>query len=179
MDVCLGSRDPEGARARVGTVERLEVADLATDAAAPVVVLATPFAATAGLLPGLAGALGGKVIVDITNPFGAAPAGRSGISVHQDALGCPATRVAAFKTNFAATIGAPDFVVRQCLIAGDDSRATELTADLARKAGFAPLVCGGLAMAAALDLMVPLMIALDQAHGEGAGRSHWRFVAEH
>ncbi len=179
LEVRLGSRHPEEARSRLGSAERLEVTDFATAADAPMVVLATPFGATTDLLPRLGGALRGKVIVDITNPFGATPPGRSGVSVHQDALGVPAIWVAAFKTNFAATIGAPDFVVRQCLIACDDAEAQAATADLARRAGFFPLMCGGLDAAQALDLMVPLMLSLDQMHGTGAGRSHWRFVAEH
>ncbi len=179
LEVALGSRDPQEARSRVGEVPRLQVTDLATAAAAPVVVLATPFGVTTDLLPRLADLLRGKVVVDITNPFGAAPPGRSGLWVHQEALGVPATWVAAFKTNFAATVGAPDFVVRQCLIASDDPEALATTADLARRAGFAPLACGGLDVAPALDLMVPLMLSLDRMHGTGAGRSHWRFVAEH
>lgn len=177
-EVCLGSRDPASAVARVAGADHLRVADLANAAAEPVVVLATPYAVTAAVVRELAPALRGKTLIDITNPFGAAPAGRSGVSVHQEALGAPAAWVAAFKTNFATTIGAPDFVVRQCLIASDEPEAVALVADLARMAGFAPLPCGRLDSALALDLMVPLMIALDRTHGAGAGRSHWRFVAE-
>lgn len=175
LDVCLGSRDPERARDRVAP-GGWTLGDMEAAAGCPVVVLATPYAATAPWVRDLATLLRGKTLVDITNPFGAAPPGRSGVSVHQEALGGPASWAAAFKTNFAATIGAPDGVARQCLIAADDA-ALGTTINLARRAGFEPLPCGGLAEARTLDAMVPLMIALDRAAGGGEGRSHWRFVS--
>ncbi len=174
--VVLGSRDPEALAARAGALPSgLSVAGWAEAAAQPIVVLATPFAATASLVRGLAPELAGKVLVDITNPFGAAPAGQAGITVHQAALGAPAAWVAAFKTNFAATIAAADQPAAQCFLAADDAGARAVATELARDAGFAPVDCGGLDAALALDLMVPLMIRLDRG-GEGGGRSRWALL---
>ncbi len=155
----------------------LRVATAAEAAAArDAVVLATPFGATAALVASLGDALGGKLIVDITNPFGAVPAGMAGIEVHRRALGRPARWAAAFKTNFAATIGLPLEPRRQCLVAAEDAEVFGTVARLAREAGYDAVDCGGLDAAAALDLMVPLMIDLDRRAGGGRGLSAWRFV---
>src|SRR5690348_456450 len=98
--VTLGSRDPQAAGASHRDLP--PAVRLATQAEAAgardVVVLATPFRATAEVVVVHAAALGGKVIVDITNPFGAAPAGVAGIEVHRRALGRPVHWAAAFKT---------------------------------------------------------------------------------
>ncbi len=176
--VTLGSRDAAAARARLpaATASRLACGHYADAAARDVVVLATPFAATAELVGRHAGLLAGKVIVDITNPFGAAPAGMPGIAVHAAALGRPARWVAAFKTNFWCTIAAVDGRARPCLLAADDAAAKAVAADLARAAGFAPEDCGGLQHALTLDLLVPLMIEMDGQRG-ATHRSYWQFVA--
>lgn len=176
--VVLGGRDPHALRGRLGGEPAgLVAGDHAAAAARPVVVLATPYRATADLVRSHAAALAGKVVIDLTNPFGAAPPGASGLDVHREALGGIAHWAVAFKTNFAATIGAPDGVVRQCLIAADVAPAREAATELARAAGFEVVDCGGLACAAVLDGMVPLMIDLDRRLGGGGGRSHWRFAA--
>lgn len=175
--VTLGSRDPDALRGRLGDAPAgLRMASHAQAAACAVVVLTTPFRVTADLVRLHAGALAGKVLVDITNPFGAAPRGEAGVAVHARALGAPARWAAAFKTNFAETVARADGVERQCLIAADDADAVATAAQLARAAGFAPLHCGGLDQALVLDLMVPLLIALDARHG-GTHASHWRFAA--
>ncbi len=172
--VTLGSRTPDATAERVGGARMATQAEAA--AARDVVVLATPFRVTADAVAAHAGALAGKLIVDITNPFGAAPAGVAGIEVHRRALGRPAQWVAAFKTNFAATVGRPAEPRRQCLIAAEDRSGFGTTADLARAAGYEPVDCGDLGAALALDLMVPLMIDLDRRIGGGTGASAWRFV---
>jgi predicted dinucleotide-binding enzyme len=174
--VVLGSRDPEGL-ARGWTGERPPSLGFARHADAvrePVVVLATPFRATQELVRAHREALLGKVVVDITNPFGAAPPGVAGVAVHREALGGQARWVAAFKTNFWNTIGAPDGIRRQCFVATDDPEARAVADELARLAGYEPVDAGGLGNALALDLMVPLMIELDGRYGGGA-RSSWRF----
>ncbi len=174
--VTLGSRDPQ-AGARSGLPSGVRLGGQADAAAArDVVVLATPFRATADTVAAHAAALAGKIIVDITNPFGAAPAGTAGIEVHRHALGGAAHWAAAFKTNFARTVGAPAEPRLQCLVAADGPQARQAAEELARDAGFAPVDCGDLGAALALDLMVPLMIALDRQHAGGGGRSSWRFV---
>jgi predicted dinucleotide-binding enzyme len=120
--------------------------------------------------------LGGKLILDITNPFGAAPAGTAGIEVHRRALGRPARWAAAFKTNFAATIAVPAEPRWQCLVAAESPEVFGAVAGLARDVGYDPVDCGGLDAAATIDLMVPLMIDLDRRAGGARGLSAWRFV---
>lgn len=176
--VTLGSRDPKAAAAaHSGLPAGIRLATQAEAAAArDVVVLATPFRATADVVSAHAAALADKTIIDITNPFGAAPAGIAGIEVHRRALNRPARWAAAFKTNFARTIGAPADPRFQCLIAADGQQAHQAAEQLAGDAGFDPVDCGDLTSALALDLMVPLMIALDRRHVGGTGASSWRFV---
>jgi predicted dinucleotide-binding enzyme len=173
--VTLGSRDPQTARRRWSAASPAVLGGHADAALRPVVVLATPFQATAELVARHAEALAGKVVLDITNPFGAAPPGVAGVAVHAAALGRPARWVAAFKTNFWTTVGARDGVERPCFLAADDAEAKGVAAELARAAGFLPEDVGGLDHALALDWMVPLMIALDARHG-ASHRSYWRFV---
>ena len=173
--VTLGSRTPDALADRLAGAAGVRCAGHVEAAGAPVVVLATPWSATAALVRAHADALAGRILVDITNPFGQAPPGRSGIAVHQEALGRPARWVAALKTNFSTTIALQDGILRQCLIAADDEGARAVAVALAVAAGFAPLDCGGLDAALALDGMVPLMIELDRRAG-GAQRSHWHFA---
>ena len=73
--VLLGSRDPERAAGVVADLvggRRLAVEGVANpDAAAgaDVVFLVFPFAGQADVLPGLAAAIGDKVVVDVVNPL--------------------------------------------------------------------------------------------------------------
>lgn len=175
--VTLGSRDPKALAERLVDVDVAGVRPASHDEAvrAPVVVLATPWPVTAELVSAHAQALAERMLIDITNPFGQAPPGSSGVAVHQAALGRPARWAVAFKTNFWTTIALQDGALRQCLIAADDDGARAVAVALAVAAGFAPLDCGGLEAAQALDGMVPLMIELDRRAG-GAHRSHWHFA---
>ena len=174
-DVVLGSRNPEALAERLPVGTGVRPAGYAEAVRVPVVVFATPWSVTADLVRAEAEALADRILIDITNPFGQAPPGVSGIAVHQAALGRPARWAVAFKTNFWSTIGSQDGVLRQCLIAADDEGARAVAVALAVAAGFAPLDCGGLDAALALDGMVPLMIELDRRAG-GGHRSHWHFA---
>jgi hypothetical protein len=121
----------------------------------------------------------GKIIVDITNPFGAVLEKQtSGVEENAKALGVPARWVAAFKTNWWTTLDKPvnkDGIVRDCFYCGDDREAKEIVAQLIREVGFRPVDCGPLKVARTLDLMVPLMIELDRKLGANASLS-WKLL---
>lgn len=176
--VVIGSRDPQRTAPQLAShLPEVPVTSHAQSlAGAEVVVLAVPFAAARDLLQAHAAALAGRLIVDITNPFGQAPPGLAGMQVHQQEV--PTARfVAAFKTNFSATLLEPRFpdgTPRDCFVAGGTEQDRQVVASLVRDVGFRPVDCGGEEHLLALDLMVPLMIALDRACG-GDHRSGWQW----
>lgn len=184
-EIWLGSRDPDRAQ-RVaegiaqGTGGKVYGADLPTAAQkGEVVVLSIPFRACSDWLPKLREELRDKIIVDITNPFGAVPEGQtSGIEENARTLGVPARWVAAFKTNFWTTLDEPrnkEGIIRDCFYCGDDEEAKRLVADLIHQVGYRPVDCGDLKAARTLDLMVPLMIGLDRRYG-GQARLSWKLL---
>jgi len=145
-----------------------------------VVVLALPYRAVEGTARALANELTGKLVVDISNPFDALPDNRvSGAEITARALGPGARVIAAFKDNFAITLGRPrDEHGRQRDVhyAGDDETAKRTFARLVTDMGFTPVDCGPLRNARVLDAMVPLMIELDGRY-QGKGQSSWKFLA--
>lgn len=183
--VLLGSRDPDRAReiaAELAYQTRGQIQGVDMETAArqgEVVVLALPYRACAEWLSRLREALRGKILVDITNPFGAVPAGQtSGVEENAKALGVPARWVAAFKTNFWTTLEHPfnkDGIVRDCFYCGDDREAKQVVAELIQQVGYRPVDCGDLSAARVLDLMVPLMIDLDRRFG-GKAECSWKLL---
>ncbi|GBC98397.1 hypothetical protein HRbin17_00909 [bacterium HR17] len=184
-EIILGSRDPDRARRIAATIAQetsgqVRGADLETAARdGEVVVLSLPYRACADWLQRLRDALRGKIIVDITNPFAAVPAGQtSGVEENAKALGVPARWVAAFKTNFWTTLDQPlnkDGIVRDCFYCGDDRDAKKVVAELIAQVGYRPVDCGDLTAARTLDLMVPLMIDLDRRFG-GNAQCSWKLL---
>lgn len=85
--------------------------------------------------------------------------------------------VAAFKTNFAATLEEPaqGSRVRDVFLCGDDTKAKRTVLGLIAESGFRPVDCGRLEAARVLDQMVPLMIELDERYGN-KGSSSWKFL---
>jgi len=131
-----------------------------------IVILAVPFSEAAGILTGLRTCLAGKVVVDITNPFGAAPVDTSGAEMHARLLLSSTSLVAAWKTNFWKLLD-PQIradAVQDCFLCGDDEDARHLVARLITETGFRPVDCGQLANARVLDAMVPLMLELDDRY---------------
>ncbi|MCS7263541.1 MAG: NADPH-dependent F420 reductase [Armatimonadetes bacterium] len=144
-----------------------------------VVVLSLPYRTCSDWLKRLGNKLRGKIIIDITNPFGAVPEGQtSGVEENAKALEIPARWVAAFKTNFWTTLDSPvnkDGITRDCFFCGDDNEAKKVVAELISQVGFRPVDCGPLKAARILDLMVPLMIDLDRFFG-GKGVCSWKLL---
>ncbi|MER3500402.1 MAG: NADP oxidoreductase [Candidatus Fervidibacterota bacterium] len=184
-ELFLGSRDPARAQqvaAQIASETKGGVYGVDLSIAAregEVVVLSLPYRVCADWLTRLQAELRGKIIVDITNPFGAVPEGQtSGVEENAKALGVPARWVVAFKTNFWTTLDAPvnkDGVVRDCFYCGDDADAKQTVAELIRQVGYRPVDCGPLKAARVLDLMVPLMIDLDRRFGAKAQCS-WKLL---
>ena len=141
-----------------------------------VVVLAVPYPALATIVEQYADQLGGKVVVDITNPLDfstfdalTVPAGSSAAAELQAKL--PSSHVLkAFNTNFAATLatGAVGSAPTTVLIAGDDDSAKHAVADLVRGAGLRAADAGSLKRARELEALAFLQMTL-----AAAGTTSW------
>lgn len=139
-----------------------------------IAVLAVPYDACAEVLPGLADALAGKTLVDVTNPVGPdwlpLPMGEGNSAAEEIARLLPRARVVkAFNTIF-ADVMAPGRLDRDgqqvtCFVAGDDPESRGAAARLAAEAGFAPLEVGALEAARHLEAMAHLNIAIARTGG--------------
>ena len=120
--------------------------------------------------------LGGKVVVDITNPVDtqtwdrlATPPGTSSAEETQQLVPEGTPVVKAFNTTFAPTVVAGEVAGQQLdvLIAGDDEAAKGKVAQLAADGGLRPLDVGPLARAQQLEQLGFLHIAIQQPLGLG------------
>ena len=133
-----------------------------------IVVLAVPYAALVELATQYYDQLGGKTLVDVTNPLDFAtfdsltvPADSSAAAELQ-ALVPAAKVVKAFNTNFAATlasgqIGANDTTV---LVAGDDDSAKQALVDVITAGGVNAVAAGSLKRARELEALGFLQLTL-------------------
>jgi 8-hydroxy-5-deazaflavin:NADPH oxidoreductase len=176
--VAFGSRDPVGRSnlaLRAPAVKVVSQRECLVNA--EVVVVTLPYPEVEPFARRHASDLRGKLVVDISNPFDRLPNNQvAGAEITAEAIGEGARVVAAFKTNFAATILdpiGPDGVRRDTLLAGDSEGDKRIVAGLARDLGFRPIDCGSLHNARILDGMVPLMIELDRRYGGGT-RTSWK-----
>jgi NADPH-dependent F420 reductase len=147
--------------------------------AADIIVLTVPFAEGAGVLKALGKALADKIVVDVTNPFGAVPPDTSGPETHAKLLPPGACLVAAWKTNFWKTLDPTvrGDMVYDVFVCGEDEAAKAKVNELILGTGFRPIDCGSLEHARVLDGMVPLIIELDARYGNEF-RSGWKFVPD-
>ncbi len=177
--VFLGSRTPKRAQQAAMQVEGDLCGGSLGEAAqgSEIIVVAVPFGDAASTVGALSAALAGKVVVDITNPFGAVPPEQiSGIEFNARAAGS-ARWVAAYKTTFWKTLDEPqlaDGTKRDVLVCSDDRQAKQTVIALIEQTGFRAVDCGQLENARTLDLMVPLMIELDGRYQRHA-TSSWKF----
>jgi predicted dinucleotide-binding enzyme len=181
--VTFASRNPE---AKADLAEQIPGATVATIAeglaSAEVIVITLPFTAVEPFARQHATALRGKIVIDISNPFGRdLPGGQSGAEVTAAAIGPGARVVAAFKDNFSDTLLQPidplHTLPRDVHFAGDDETAKALVAQLAADLGFQPVDCGPLRHARVLDGMVPLIVELDRRYAEGGRRASWKLLS--
>lgn len=147
-------------------------------ARAELVFVATPFSVATTLLPTLAEALAGKVVVDCTNPVGPGlshglDSRQSGTALLQQAL--PASRlVKAFTIygyeNFENNVY-PGYNVQPVMMyCGEEAAAKTLVAGLIAQLGWQPLDVGGLAQALHLEHMTLLWIRMVRAGGQSPHR---------
>ena len=180
--VTFASRNPEAKASLAEQVPGARVAAIAEGlATAEVVVITLPFAAAEPFAREQAAILRGKVVIDISNPFGRdLPGGLSGAELTAAAIGPGARVVAAFKDNFSDTLLQPVDPIhglpREVHFAGDDEAAKAIVAQLAADLGFRPVDCGPLRNARILDGMVPLIVELDRRYAEGGRRSSWKLL---
>ncbi len=179
-EIILGSRHPKKSNnlaAEIGIGVRGGSLDSAAQEA-DMIILAVGFRDAAGTVRPLQDVLGGKIIVDITNPFGAVTPGVTS-GVEENRKSAPAARwVAAYKTTFWKTLEQPVYVdgtKRDVLVCSDDDGAKQGVMQLIEETDFHAVDCGGLENARTLDLMVPLMLELDQRYA-GNGLSSWKFT---
>jgi predicted dinucleotide-binding enzyme len=137
------------------------------------VFLATPYQANAAVLPPLADALAGKVLVDCTNPVGPGlshglQSQRSG-SADVQALAPRARVVKAFTIygfeNFEDNRFPAANVKPAMLYCGDDAAAKGAVAQLIGQLGWEPLDVGGLVQALHLEHMTLLWIRMVRMGG--------------
>ncbi len=174
--VTLASRDPDSpavraARARNPALRAVPLEQAVREA--EVVFLATPYAANGQVVPPLAEALAGKVLVDCTNPV--APDLSHGLNSQTSgsqalqALAPAAHVVKAFtiyghenlEDNAYPGVG----VKPAMLFCGDDAAAKATTAELIRQLGWDPLDVGGLNQALHLEHMTLLWVRLVRVQG--------------
>ena len=190
------------ARAVTGTGHDAVVADVAEDslqalaaalpvatttsnlnaiAGADVVVLAVPFGAVQDIVTELRDELGGKIVIDVTNPLAADLSGLSidGISgAERVAKAAPGARVVkAFNTIFAGNqaTASVDGTQLDGFVAADDAEAKQTVLDLLGQIGFRPIDVGTLSAARYLEGMAYLNIALNARNG-WSWQSGWKLV---
>ena len=141
------------------------------------VIVAVPYREVDPLLRALEGELSDTIVVDITNPFGAAPEGMSGAEVHAPLLPRTASLVAAWKTTYFKYLdpAGRGGAVHDVFYCGEDEPAKLAVAELIAATGFRPLDCGGLEAARALDLMVPLLGQIARRNNS-EDRFAWKFL---
>jgi NADPH-dependent F420 reductase len=153
------------------TVQLLGQDDTDTQVSGDVVVLAVPYPAVSQVIAQRGESLGGKVVVDITNPLNfetfdslVVPADGSATAVIAAAL--PESRVVkAFNTNFASTLasGAVGPLTTTVLIAGDDADAKAQVAQIVTDGGLEAIDAGALSRARELEAIGFLQIKLAAA----------------
>lgn len=171
-EVMVGLRDPH--RVLPGTLYRVvSLHDAARHG--EVVFVAVLYSACAQALSPLTGDLTGKIVVDATNALHQdwspllAPGESAALNM---ARWLPSSRlVKAFNTIFADVMqkGRLDRNGHRIttFIAGDEDEANARVAGLARDAGFAPVIVGGLSYSSHLEAMAHLNIQM--ALGRGGG----------
>ena len=181
--VHLTARDIESAREAARETGAIAAPNLRSAVgAADVVVLAVPFAAVEAVSRQIAPLVEGKVVVDVSNPAkpdwsGPLFAG-AGSAAEQLASWLPTARIVkAFNTIFASNLGKGGRLNGQALdayIAGDDTAAKALVAELAMALGFRPVDVGPVTAARLLESLAWLNISLNAQGGDW--QSGWKLL---
>jgi 8-hydroxy-5-deazaflavin:NADPH oxidoreductase len=152
-------------------------------AAAPIVILAIPFASAAEIADEIRDVVDGRIVVDPSNRMSFGPAGpdmdTTSSNAEELAALLPGARVVkAFNTLFASNQVDPvlDDVQLDGYVAGDDPEARSTILSLVASIGLEPVDVGPLARARQLESLAFLNISLNATH-DGAWRSGWKLVA--
>ena len=145
--------------------------------ASPVIVLAVPYPAAAPIVQQYGNQLGGKIIVDITNPIDFSTmspllaGGTSGAEEIAKAAPAGARVVKAFNTTFASTLVAGQVAGQplDVFIASDDAEAKAAISQLVEAGGMRPIDTGPLQRARQLEALGLLHIALQFTLNTGFG----------
>jgi predicted dinucleotide-binding enzyme len=176
--VTLGVRDPAAAK---DAPKGVSVRAIAEAAACDVVFLAVPSAAIDDAVRAM-GELGGRIVVDCTNPVGkgltlASPP--EGSNAQKIAKLAPGARVLKGFSTFGAEFHADPKVGGTSVdvpIAGDDAEAKKIVSAIGERAGFRVLDAGPLASAHLLEAMALLWIHFAMRGGLGREVA-WKLMA--
>lgn len=180
--VTLSSKDPshaEAAASAIGTKSARSNAEAIRGA--DVIVLAVPANAVDQVINELRSELGGRIIIDVTNPLRADQPGlgaSAGSLAEKIQKMVPEAKVVkAFNTAFASNQAEPTIDGQQLdgFYAGDDDAAKKTVSELVRSLGFRPIDAGPLAMALALEAMALLNINLN-ARNNWPWQSGWKLL---
>jgi 8-hydroxy-5-deazaflavin:NADPH oxidoreductase len=181
--IAIGSRDAAKAQAHAATLSAKGHAVLGGDNAwaareGQVIVLSVPYDAHADTVRAIAGAVTGKVVVDMTVPLKPPkvsrvqlPAGQSAALEAQAILGPPTPVVATLHHVSASHLSDPSHPI-QCdvLVAADDAAAKATVLALIGDLGLRALDAGPLVNAIALESLTPVLIHLNRTYkSQGAG----------
>jgi predicted dinucleotide-binding enzyme len=153
------------------TVQVLDIDDAATSITGDIVVLALPYAALADIVATRGEQLGGKIVVDITNPvnfetFDSLVVAADSSAAAELASKLPKSRVLkAFNTTFAGTLasGKVGDDVTTVLVAGDDADAKAQLIGIVAAAGLNGIDAGALNRAREMESLGFLQISLAAA----------------
>lgn len=175
--VVFGTRDSQSEKIRqllqaagANASAESNLAEAATNA--EVLVIATPWDATAAIIQSL-GDLTGKLVIDTTNPIGAGfqltVAGNSSAAEAIQRWAPGAHVVKAFNTTGYNNMANPSYggEPTTMFICGDDSASKSVTADLAQELGFDIADVGPLTMARYLEPLAMVWINLAMVQGLG------------
>lgn len=164
-DLVIGVRDPGQAAPFASSIGAAVMGYRDAVAGADMVVLALPYPVALETVKSLN--LGGKVVLDMTNPltpdFSGLSVGFTTSAAEEIAKAAPGARVVkAFNTIFAALFAKPVSATAQIsvFLAGDDPAAVDAAAALTTRAGFLPERCGGLDAARLIEPVGMLNIRL-------------------
>lgn len=174
--VTLAARDPNSEAVRQAQAHNPALQARPMEQAvqeADVVFLATPYSVNEQVIPSLANALAGKVLVDCTNPVG--PGLSHGLASQQagsqalQALAPQARVVKAFTIygfeNFENSAYPAYNVLPTMMYCGNDASAKQTVAGLIAALGWAPLDVGGLEQALHLEHMTLLWVRMVRVMG--------------
>jgi predicted dinucleotide-binding enzyme len=161
-------RDPTKAQELAAALSGATVGTTGAAPAGDMVILAVPYASAAAVIRDYGNALGGKAIVDITNPINPdlsgflTPQGTSGAQEIAKEAPAGAHVVKAFNTLPSDVLAAGSAEVRplDVFLAGDDAEAKVSVSAFVESLGMRPLDTGPLAMARALEHATLLHLGL-------------------